>query len=306
MEQPTARRRRHASSANSVTVAELQAKSTPAEQASLSAIQEERAPAIEARTPPPARAAVTGPAWTPTLPPRPPQDRPPSTELVKYEDGAEEPGKSNRLTKTIVVALVAMAVCGAVTAVAVLTGGRPHRLSPSVPALQPAVTAGPVLVRPQAMINQLVGGSLGSIPDGAAVSSANGTSDGVAAGAAGGDVGQQGPIASRETAEEIIKQFYGALPLKKEEAFELLGTAMQGDGFASFDRAWRGTRSVEVRVLRPRQEDGALLRLAVSVEQLDGSVLQLIELAEVQSVSMPEAAPAPRIVGVRLLSAHQG
>jgi hypothetical protein len=305
VEQPTARRRRHASSANSVTVAELQAKSTPAEPASPSAIQE-RAAAIEARTPPPATGAVTGPAWTPTLPPRPPQDRPPSTELVKYEDATEEAGTSNRLTKTIAVALVAMAVCGAVTAVAVLTGGRPHRLSPSVPALQPAVTAGPVLVRPDAMIDQLVNGSLGSIPDGGAVSGANGISDGAAAGAAGGDVGQQGPLASRETAEEIIKQFYGALPLKKDEAFGLLGTAMQGDGFKSFDGAWRGTRSVEVRVLRPRQEDGALLRLAVSVEQLDGSVLQLIELAEVRSVSMPDAAPAPRIVGVRLLSAHQG
>ena len=80
---PTARRRRHARSANSVSVAELLAKSTPAEQASVSAIQaraaaERTAPPVQPVQPGPPAPQIppashvpppTPPGWPPVLPP---------------------------------------------------------------------------------------------------------------------------------------------------------------------------------------------------------------------------------------------
>lgn len=287
MEQPTARRHRHATGAESVSVADLLAKSTPDERASMSRIQERAA--VETRTPPAGTPVVDGSNWE-TMPQPVADQPPPSTELVRYEDAADEQDSTNRLARTITGALVAMALCGAVTAVAVLGGGPPQRRSPSVPALQPAVTAGPAVVRPLAMIDQLVNGRRGDIPPG----------DG-----GQGAAGVLGPAADRARAEKVVKDFYGALPLRKEDAFAQLGPALQDDGFTSFDRSWRGTRQAEVQMLRPREEDGGLLRVKVSAEQFDGSVLQLIQLVDVRAVPAPNSEPQWRIVDVRLLSAYQ-
>jgi hypothetical protein len=286
----TARRRRHASSANSVTVAQLKAKSLQAEQAGGSAINARTG----AGAPPRGRMPETGSAWEPDVAPAQPP-RPPSTELVKYDDSTDDRGTSNRLARAIITTLVTMGVCGAVTALAVLSGGPPHRLSPSVPIVQPAVVSGPAVVRPKAIIEQLASGALGQIP----------------AEPAGGGAGAQaaehrGALADRITAQATVSEFYGALPPHKPEAFHLLGPAMQAGGLEPFEDGWLSTRSVEARPLRPKPEDGGLLRVAVSVEQFDGSVLQLVQLVEVRPIQDGNAPPEMRIVGVQLLAAHQG
>ena len=272
-----------------MTVAELQAKSTPDEQASVSAIQARAA--IEARTPPNGQPVTMAAAvWAKEVSDRPAGGQPEmTTELVKYEDVADERSTTNRLAKTIVVTLVAMVACGAVTAVAAMTGGRPHRLSPSAPIVQPAMTAGPAVVRPDAMIDQLVSGSLGRI-----------SAEPV------GVVDQQSLVADRGAAERVVTQFYGALPIHSDEAYQLLGPDMKGLDWSEFNAGWRGTRSVEARVLRPNEQDGGQLRVAVSVEQFDGSVLQLLQRVEVRTVPVEGGPPALRIVGVQLLSAHRG
>jgi hypothetical protein len=279
-----------------VTVAELQAKSTPAEQADVSAIQ--ATAAAEERTPPHGRPATTVPraGWGQGITDRAGHGQPATTtELVKYEDVSVERATTNRLARTIVLTLVAMLACGAVTTVATIGGGRPHRLSPSVPVVQPAVTGGSALVRPDIMIDQLATGALGRI---SADPPGNATSPGGTNG--------QGQLAAREAAEEVVTQFYGALPLHKEEAYQLLGPTMRGNTLGEFTAGWLGTRSVEARVLRSDEQDGGLLRVTVSIEQFDGSVLQLLQRVEVRSVPVDGGSPQPRIVGAQLLSAHRG
>lgn len=280
-----------------MTVAELKAKNAQAEQASVSTIHAR----ADAGAPTHGRTAETGSAWgsgvevAPTQPPKPP-----STELVKYDDLTDD-RRSNRLARAIVITLVTMAAGGLATALAVLGGGPPQRLSPSVPIVQPAVVSGPLVVRPKAMIEQLATGALGQIPaepDGGAVGAVGDTPDGAAA--------HQGALADRTAAGAAVAEFYGALPLRTGDAFRLLGPSMQAGGLDPFKDGWLGTRSVEARVLRPQAEDGGRLRIAVSVEQFDGSVLQLVQLVEVRPVQNDGSPPELRIVGVQLLAAHQG
>ena len=298
MDQPTARRRRHAGSANSVTVAELQAKRTPTERASLSAIQARAA--TEATTQPYDRPAmIPGHGWTAGSADRTHGERRATTELVKYDDSIVEPAATNRLTRTIAMTLLLMAAFGAVTAVAAVTGGRPHRLSPSAPVVQPAVTSGPAVVRPKVVINQLAAGTLTRIP----AEPATGV---IGAG------GPQAPLAERSDAQDLVMKFYDAPHLHTDKAYRLLGPAMRGKDlpertdYSEFDAAWLGTRNVEARVLRPNEEDGGLLRVAVSTEQFDGSVLELLELVEVRRIPVDGGQQELRIVGVQLLSAHRG
>lgn len=309
MDEPTARRRRHAGSANSVTVAQLQANCLPAEQLDAAAIQASAA-AAPARTPPDGRPAANGVAWPPAQQQRPAQrqrpaqqqrpaqpQRPaqgpldPDTEPVRHEhdDGTDAYRTSNRLAKTIAVTMVLMAGLGAVTAVAALTGGRPHRASPSAPVVQPAVIGGPAVVRPDAIIDQLDTGALRALPPSppAGVQPES----------------RSGLLASRDSAAELVTAFYEALPVRTSEAFELLAPGMQVDGRVRFDRGWLGTRSVESRVLpSPPGEDG--LRVLVSIERLDGTLLRLLQRVEVRAVRI-DGQPQLRIAGVQLLSAHR-
>jgi hypothetical protein len=290
VDRPTTRRRRNANNAHSVTVAELQARSTPAEQASVSAIQARAAAEAQVRPVPLVGPAVLGEAWTAGLPHQPAQvGQDTDTEPSGAEDGTDEQGTSNRLAMSIAVTMMAMVVFGAVTALAVLGGGRPHRLSPSTPAVQPAVISGPAVVRPDAIIKQLttgaVDGTLSSSPDGATP---------------GHPVGL---LADRAGAAQVVSSFYGALPLRSAEAFALLAPSMQAGGWPAFDGAWRGTRSVQFRLL-PRQDDEVGLRVLVSIERLDGMVLRLLQRVEVRTIPVADA-PQLRIVIVQLLSAQR-
>ncbi len=182
----TARRRRHARTANSVSVAELLAKSTPDEQASMSAIQARAAAEVTTRIPPVLPGRVPDPAMdfaTRPLPPvrgyhggdgqrshlgHPARDESPhhddpgspdSPDPSDEVDGEEEPRSSGRLARTIAVTLVAMVVTGVVTAVAAIGGEPPRRLAPSVPVVQPASMVGPAVLRLSVVIDSL---SLGS------------------------------------------------------------------------------------------------------------------------------------------------
>jgi len=287
--QPTARRRRHANSANSVTVAELLAKSTPAEQTSLSEIQA-KAASTEASTgtPPYGRPAMPDSGWAPVGGQMPDRHGPP-TEPVRMDELPDGHVESNGLAMTIVATVVIMIGCGVFAAAAVLTGERADRLSPSTPIVQPAVITGAAIVRPDAMIEQLNNGSVRPI---------------TTAPYSGRSLGRSGLLAERDAAARLVKQFYDSLPLRTREAFALLGPTMQANAWKPFDKAWTGTRSVEVRVLPPDPSDGGLLRVSVSIEQFDGTLLKLVLRIEVRHV-MVDDIPQLRIVGAQLLSAHR-
>jgi len=253
-----------------VTVADLQAKSTPAEQASVSAIQARAA--AEAYRPPTSQLDAT-------------------TEPVRSEDIADEPRMSNRLAKTIGLTLIAVVACGAVTAVAALNGGRPHRMSPTTPVAHPTVLAGPALTRPDLIIQQLTSGT---------VDAASRRPFGSAQDHPPGD-----PV-DDEVAGRTITDFYAyAGPLeRRQRAFDLLAPTMRVDGWQAFDGAWRGTRVAEVSRWVSDGPDGAL-RVWVSIEQLDGTLLRLVQRMYVRAVRI-DGTVQPRIAGVELLSAHRG
>jgi hypothetical protein len=278
-----------------VTVAELQARSTPAEQASVSAIQARAAAEARARAVPMVGSAVPGEAWTTEVAHQPAQvDEDTDTEALRSEDDTDEQGTAHRLARSITVTMVAMVVFGAVTAVAVLGSGRPHRLSPSAPAVQPTMISGPAVVRPDAIIKHLTTGTVDVAPPGV-----------VAPGSPGAATSEHpiGLLADRASAAQVISSFYGALPLRPTEAFALLAPSMQADGWVAFNGGWRGIRSVQSRLL-PRQNDEVGLRVLVSIERLDGTMLRLLQRVEVRTIAVANT-PQLRIVSIQLLSAHR-
>jgi hypothetical protein len=307
--QPTDRHRRHTNRTTSVTVADLLAKSTPAEQASISEIQARAAAEVGLRTPPHGRPAApvgarppvgAGPAVSagPAVGAGPAVDRLPAvipqpeaaTEPIRMDElaNAIEDGTS-RLAKTITATVVVMIGCGVVAAVTALGGERPDRLGPSTPVMQPVLMTGAAVIRPDAMIEQLNGGTVRRVP---------------ATPRAGAVLSRPGVLADRESAARVVRSFYAALPLRTKEAFSWLGPSMQLNAWKPFEHAWANTRSVEMSVLAPDPSDGELLRVTVSVEQFDGSLLRLLLRVEVRNV-MVDGIAQLRIVGVQLLSAHK-
>jgi hypothetical protein len=315
VDQPTARRRRHASSTNSLTVAELQAKSTPAERASISAIQAKAAAEAQTRTEAQTREAqareaqaqardaqtMTAPlpafappalARTLNLPAVIPEEADDEAEPVRPEDLTDEPRTSTRLARTIVMMLVAIVGCGVVTAVAALGGERPQRLSPNVPVVQPAIMTGPAVVRLDRVLGEL--------------SSAAPTTSPLPSPPAA--TLPQAPLASHNAASKVVTDFYSDLPKQAKRAFELLAPAMQGDGVTTFEDGWEDVREVVPTIL-PAQDEAVWVRVSVEekvlpARNLTGELYQLTLRIEVRAIRV-EGAPQLRIVGAQLLSAHR-
>jgi hypothetical protein len=279
VDRPTARRKRHANSANSVTVAELQAKSTPAEQASVSAIQARAAVEAQARTAP-MRITVDGPEYA----------EEPVAEQSRPDEVVDEPRVSSRLAMTIVAMVVAMVACGVVTAVAALGGERPHRLSPGAPAIQPALITGPAVVRMDVILGELAPGTPGGRPITTTTA----------------ERPLQAPLADRAVASQVVVDFYGSLATRerREEAFELLGPTMRGNGATGFEAAWFGTGFAEAHVL-PNDEDDAVWAEVSVHRPSEGNFYVLVVRIEVRLVDV-SGALLPRFVGAQLLSAHRG
>lgn len=222
--QPTDRHRRHANSATSVTVAELLAKSTPAEQASISEIQARAAAQTGLRTPPhghPATPAGIEPVAErlPAVVPTPEE----STQPIRMDELADaiEDGTS-RLAKVITATVVIMIGCGVVAAVTALGGQRPNRLGPSTPVMQPVLMTGAAVIRPDAMIDQLNNGTVRRALTGAPRAEA---------------LSRSGVLADRESAARVVRSFYNALPLHPKEAFSFLGPSMQASAWKPFEHA---------------------------------------------------------------------
>lgn len=285
VDQPTARRRRHARSVNSVTVADLQARSTPDEQASVSAIQARAAAEAQARTAPiPAvDTSVTRPMTALTAP-----DDDDSGEPPRWDE-AEGPPPSNRLAKTIITMVVVIIACGVAAGISAIGGERPHRLSPSVPTVQPPSITGPEAVRLDLVLRQLATG----IPSRTAAATAYSSQPAPA------------PLADHATASVVVREFFKAVAPRVAEAYALLGPSMQGDGQAAFEQAWRGTRDAVPVIHEPTEDDSAVIA-EVSVERLgSGDFYRLMVRIEVQPIKVGDTAQL-RIVGAQLLSAHRG
>jgi hypothetical protein len=292
------RRARHAIGAESVTVAELQAKNAPVRPRETVAKPVGAGPDLSARV---ARASLasgrlmTGfgvaaspggavAAWAPTAPSRSAAPAPAVTEPNRTDDGTEELSTSNILVRTIVVMVAAMVACGVVAAAGALSGSRPQRLSPTTPVLQPAVMAGAMVVRPDLLDEQLTTGT------GAQVQTAFQVER---------NSPNPAPLAERQRAERTVIAFYHALPLRPDRAFEMLGASMHGEGKHAFVSAWENAKDVKPKILGtgPRGE----VLVSVSISRWDTSALLTVE----QSIAVSDG-PQPLIVWAELLSAHRG
>jgi hypothetical protein len=279
-------------SAESVSVADLLARTTPEEQAIVSAIQERAAAEATTKAAEEVRdQAETTPAQLPAvIDPAPPGNR---------------PQVSRRVTRTIMVATAAMLVCGAVTVFSVLTTTRSPVTSPSTPTVGPVEITGPAVVRPD-QLNQLLAAGL---PTSAR---SNGNT------AAGGLVPDDdvhveqlirpvmvgGSLANPRTEEisKIIYNFYTLAPETPGVAFELLGPEMQGDGKAGFEKCWQ-TDNVDTKLLVQVNQlmigPGGVVRAIVAISWPDATFLwtdQLLVISE---------GPDPKIIRAELLSAHR-
>jgi hypothetical protein len=292
------RRARHATGAESVTVAELQAKNSPVQQPGhappVAASPARNATDLSARV---ARASLAsrrlmsgfGVTASPggavaTWGPRAAPPAPAVTEPNRVDDATEEPSTSNVLVKTIAVMVAAMVACGVVAAVGALSSARPQRLSPSTPVLRPAVMAGPMVVRPDLLDEQLTSGT------GAQVQAAFQLEP---------KAPNPTPLAERQRAERTIIAFYHALPLRPDRAFEMLAPSMHGEGKHAFVSAWENAKDVEPRILgtRPRGE----VLVAVTISRWNTSALLTVE----QAIAVSDG-PQPLIIWAELLSAHRG
>lgn len=347
MDEASARRRRHARSAGTVSVHELQRRSTPAEQASVSAIQARAAEEANALTAPmripaeelrraiaerdSARAAVrpsghsvVPPARrvreadteadtevhglppvrppgapvpldaldsldTPDVAPDPDPDAGPAAE--RQPEQAEPPRTPGRLITTIVLTLAAMVALGAVTAIGA-TRTSSQRLSPAPPSEKLVQLAGPVVVRPDRIVAEL----LPATDPSAAATTWLEPLPTVA------PVASSAPLASREEATQLVAEFYGDLPLRPGEAFDRLAPAMQGDGRQNFAAAWREANWVDHEVLGV--DDGAL-RVAVSVSRPRGiEVVRLVQRIHVRKITV-DGSERLLIADAQLLAAHR-
>lgn len=296
MDRPTTRRRRHAESAGSVSVADLLARTTPAEKASVSAIQARAAAEATARAAEEARVRAVSPDAA-------------VVHVTHSGDQAasgsgEEYRASNRLARTIMVVTAVMLACGVVTAVAVFSGQQPNGPSPSIPTVGPTEITGATVVRPDLVNEQLAAGSLpagkneASDPDGAPqpgedVRAGQLTATGVAPIEPSNQ--QVDPTTPTEQIRRFIVDFYKAAEASPERAFEMLGPQMQGAGLASFVAGW-DELLVEVQDLAV---SGRAARAVVVIAWRDATVLRTEQLLFVSE------GPQPKIVRARLLSAHR-
>jgi hypothetical protein len=292
VDRPTTRRRRHATNAESVSVADLLARTTPAEMASVSAIKARAAAEASARAAEEALIRTGVPLM------QFPVDAEPAAST-------DEPPTSNRLARTIMAATAAMLVCGVVTAIAVLTGERPHRLSPSVPTVGPAEITGPTVLRPDLLSDQLEAGLLvvGHRP---ATGDPAGTRSSDDPQATSGTVTLPEPsseptdaAAPTERVRRFIEDFYDKADREPAAAFELLAPQMQGEGRATFVEAW-GEEITHVELQDLVVGAGGVARAVVVVAWKDATVLRTEQLLLVAE------EPEPRIVRAQLLSAHRG
>jgi hypothetical protein len=290
------RRHRHAS-AQSVTVAELQARSTPIE-------QDRPAADVPVRTTIDLSGRVARASAVPGLVngfrastssvgalARFPAARPATsavehrvTEPPRVGEQPDEAASSNPLAKTIMVMLAAMLACGVAAAIGAFNTVNTQRFSPSTPVLRPAVMAGPVVMRPDLLDEQLTSGTGGQTD--ASVQDAVVRPD-------------QPALAERQRAERVVIAFYHALPLRPDRAFEMLGPSMQGEGKRAFESAWENAKDVEPTILGTGP--GGEVLVSVSISRWDTSAL----LTVVQSISVSDG-PQPLIVWGELLSAHRG
>jgi hypothetical protein len=239
-------------------------------------------------------------------------------------DDGDGPRSSSRLTKTIVVTVLAILVTGAVTAGATIRGDAPRRLTPSVPVVQPVAMDGPDVVRLSVVIDTLSLGSpevnpstlpepaptTGPTPDTGEQPETNETTAGLLV-----DPGAQSqpsaaaeptePVptsVNRELAESLVMDFYEALPRQKPHAYSLLGPQMQGDGQESFESSWLRASDVNPNILA---SEGDSVRASITVSRFtDPEVTRLIVRLDVRPI-MVDGAPQLRIVGAQLLSAHR-
>lgn len=271
-----------------MTVAELLAKSTPAEQAVVSAIQARaaaeataRLPVIRPDDPPPM------PAWVPDLEPY--QEEPePVADDAEPDAEFELPRSSNRLAKTIIVTVIAIAAAGVATAAGAIGGDPPPRLAPSSPTVQPAALTGSTVVRPSLIKEALLSGT---------VAPRSSVEPPVPWQVLPGD------LADRTQAEQLVLEFYNSLPLHADDAFALLSPEMQGEGQSAFEADWRAASYVEPKLL-PSGDDAVLVAVSVS-GATEVEVLRLVVRVEVKAVLIGGIAQM-RITGAELLSAHRG
>lgn len=289
MDQPNSRRRRHVSGANSVTVAELQAKSTPAEREIVSAIQARMAAEAQAMTTPLPVLAAEPAATTLNLPAAavddPAED---SDEPGRGEEPIDEPRTSTRLARTIVAMLVAVVACGVVTGVAALGGERPHRLTPTAPVVRPGALPGPAAVRLDQIVSELTKGTAGDpLPPPPTTT------------------GQPAPLATHNAASKVVSDFYASVVARNNDAYDLLAPVMQGGDRLTFQASWRGNRTVTPTILPSVATDNGSVRVRVSIEHLDGSIYELVVRMWVRPVLVDEKHEL-RITNAQLLSAHMG
>jgi hypothetical protein len=306
VDRPTSRRGRRGSSAESVSVADLLARATPAEQAVVSAIQERAAAEASAKAAEEARDRTDS---TGELP-----------EQGEQAPAADAPRVSRLLTKTIIVATAAMLLCGAATVFSVLTTVGPPQLSPSTPTVGPAKITGPAVVRPDVLNRQLAAG----LPTTTRLDGIPATAEGLVAGAdmrakplgepaRAGGTGAASPRA--EEVRRVILEFYAAAPETPEDpedpkapdpqalAFELLGPELRGDGLAGFKKSWETKdRTTKLLVQIPHLVigHGGVAHLTVLIAWPDATVLWVEQLLVVSE------GPNPKIVQAELFSAHRG
>lgn len=224
-----------------------------------------------------------------------------------------EPRISNRLARTIMVATAAIVACGVAAAFSVLTGGGSARLQPSTPTVGPTKITGPAVVRPDLLNDQLAGGLLtvgrvagGTASGGPTVSPSRSVGSlqpqdearaAVLIDPAGAGANAVGASPAAEQVRELVRGFYEATEASPDQAFQMLGPEMRGDGQESFVKCWN---DVIVEVPQVEGGEGGVVRAVVVIAWPDATVLRTEQLLVVSD------GPEPKIVRAELLSAHRG
>ena len=283
-----------------MSVADLLARTTPAEMASVSAIHQRAAAEAAAAAEEEARNQA---ATTTRFP-----------VVTAPGEVSDEPPGASRLAKTIVVVIAVMLIGGAATAFSVLSNQHVQRVSPSMPSVGPSTIAGPTVMRPDLLNTQLEAGLLTTGrtgTDGGQPAAVLGSSRAVgslhpedeeraarlldpalAAVRAGGSAGEQAA-----EARKVVRDFYELLEASPAQAYLMLGPDMQGDGPASFVRSWE---PLIVELPQLEGGDGGVVRAVVAVAWQDATVLRTEQLLVVSG------GKQPKIIRAALLSAHRG
>lgn len=301
VDRPPIRRGRHGTSAEAVSVADLLARTAPAEKANVSAIQERGA----------AEASAYGPGPGDTDDSQAPAETTGSLlpAVIDPVDMAVEPRTSHRLARTIMFATTTMLLCGVVAAFSVLGGEGSDRLVPSTPMIGPGKIDGPTVVRPDLLDRQLAGGLLDpaqipSPPAGPPPVSPSGGSlqpqDEARAALlvdVGPEVDSSGSAPEAEEVRNFVRLFFESLEAHPDRSYDLLGPEMRGDSRELFIRSWA---SVIVEVPQLEGGDGGVVRAVVTIAWPDATLLRTEQLLVVSD------GPSPKIVRAELLSAHRG